>query len=357
MTVISIGLIGCGSIAVKHIESIARFPEAKLAALCDVNTAQMKELADLWFLKRGENESIITYSDYEELLADPSIAIVIIATISGTHAAIAKAALQANKHIVLEKPAALSLQEVDELIQLAAQRKRIVQVCHQLRYRPLFKKIKELIATGALGKIVAASVKLRIFRPAHYFQLAPWRGTWEHDGGMLLNQGIHAIDLLQWNIGMPSQIYGGLYSHNLTTKETEDVAIGLMMFPNGTQAIIEANSVTPPENLEQSLFLLGDKGTICISGPKMERIDRWYIEGYPHAEEEALLLLQDKDEHVSMYRVMIDACQGKHSGDLVTLEESRRSLELIFALYSSATKSEIQQLPLDEFSTLQMKLK
>jgi len=355
MPAISIALIGCGSIAVKHIESISRCPELKLAALCDVNTGRMKELADLWHQKRGENEKITMYTDYEQLLANPSIAIVVIATISGTHASIARAALQANKHLVLEKPAALSLQEVDKLIQLASQRKRIVQVCHQLRYRPLFKRIKELIMTGALGNIVTSSVRLRIFRPDHYFQTAPWRGTWEHDGGMLLNQGIHAIDLLQWFVGMPAQIYGRLYSH-LATKETEDVASGLMVFPNGTQAVIEANSVTMPENLEQSLFLLGDKGTISISGSRMDRIERWYIEGESQAEKDALQLLQAKDEHLFMYIALIDAYQGKQSIELITLAESRHALELIFALYLSDITSSVQQLPLAEFSTLQMKL-
>ncbi|RRJ64265.1 gfo/Idh/MocA family oxidoreductase [Paenibacillus oralis] len=356
MNDLAIGLIGCGSIAAKHVSSIAKCNNAKLAALCDVNIERMKGMSALWRSVSGDkqqNEPVL-FTDYRQLLAEPSIAVVVIAAISGLHAQIAIEALTANKHVILEKPIALSLRDADEIIRLANERKLIVQVCHQLRYRPLMRKIHELVKEGALGKILAASVKLRIYRPLSYYQTSAWRGTWEHDGGMLLNQGIHAIDLLQWYLGMPTQVYGEL-GYRFSSKETEDVAFGILSFPGGAKAMIEANSVTMPENLEQSLFVLGEKGVISIGGPKMDQIHRWYMEDQPFSIEEAMRLLPDQNEHVEMYRTLIQACLEKKEAGLVDLMEGRRSLELIFAIYLSAQIAQVAHLPIPEFTTLQMK--
>lgn len=356
MRIISFAIVGCGAIARKHVASIAACPGARLTAVCDLNAERMEQVAALWRKESGEDGEIAQIADFRELLADPSIPIIVIATISGLHAEMAKEALRANKHVVLEKPIALSLRDVDDMIRLASERKLYVQVCHQLRYRPLMRKIKDLIMKGAIGEIRAGSVKLRIYRSPDYYQSVAWRGTWEHDGGMLLNQGIHAIDLLLWYLGKPEQVYGELSSIH-SFKETEDMAFGVTTFPNGTKGMIEANSMTLPENLEQSLFLLGDKGTICIGGPKMDRIDRWFIEGQPDAADEAQRLLKDNDEHVYMYRALIEAYLGKKHADVIDLSEGRRALELIFAIYMSASTAKVQHLPITDFSTSQMKLR
>lgn len=358
MNNLAIALIGCGSIAAKHVSSIAQCDNANLAALCDVNIERMNEMSALWRSVSGESHQSepMLFTDYHQLLAEPSIAVVVIAAISGLHAHIAIEALRANKRVVLEKPIALSLQDADEIIRLANERKLMVQVCHQLRYRPLMRKIHKLVTGGALGKILAASAKLRIYRPPSYYQSSAWRGTWEHDGGMLLNQGIHAIDLLQWCLGMPTRVYGELGYH-YSSKETEDVALGILSFPDGAKAMIEANSITMPENLEQSLFILGEKGVISIGGPKMDQIHRWYIEDQPHSIEEAMRLLPDHNEHVEMYRTLIKACLENKETELISLMEGRRSLELIFAIYQSAQNAQAAHLPISEFTTLQMKPK
>ncbi|TJY43087.1 Gfo/Idh/MocA family oxidoreductase [Cohnella pontilimi] len=356
MRPLSLALIGCGAIAAKHVTSIAACPGAKLAAVCDVSAERMEQMSLLWRSASSEKHEIIRFTDYKQLLADPSIDAVVVATISGLHAQIAIEALMADKHVVIEKPIALSLREADEMIRLADERKLKVQVCHQLRYRPLMMKINELVKGGALGSILNASVKLRIHRPLSYYQSSGWRGTWQHDGGMLLNQGIHAIDLLLWYLGSPKRVYGELFSH-YPFKETEDAAVGILTFPSGAKAMIEANSITLPNNLEQSLFVLGDKGVISIGGPKLDQIDRWYIEDQPFAEEEARKILLDHSEHVEMYRTLIEACQGNPAAEaaLIGLSEGRRTLETIFALYLSAVTAEPKSLPIHEFCTLQMK--
>jgi UDP-N-acetyl-2-amino-2-deoxyglucuronate dehydrogenase len=349
-------IVGCGAIARKHVASIAACPEARLAAVCDLNAERMKQMAELWHKESGEHGELAQIADFQKVIANPAIPIIVIATVSGLHAEIAKEALRAGKHIVLEKPIALSLRDVDDMIQLAADRKLYVQVCHQLRYRPLMRKIKDLLLSGKLGEILTGSVTLRIHRSPAYYQSVSWRGSWEHDGGMLLNQGIHAIDLLLWFLGMPKKIYGEISSLH-PIKETEDLAFGVMTFPNGAKGMIEANSMTLPENLEQSIFLLGDKGAICIGGAKMDRINRWYIEGQPNAADEAHLLLNDNDEHVYMYQALVEAYLGKKYTDMIDLSEGRRALELIFAIYMSASSAKVQSLPITDFSTIQMKLR
>lgn len=356
MKPISIALIGCGAIAAKHIASIAACPGAQLAAVCDVSIERMEQMAALWRTASDDKHEIACFTDYRQLLAEPSFDVVVIATISGLHARIATEALMANKHVVIEKPIALSLREVDEMIRIAGERKLIVQVCHQLRYRPIMKKINELVTGGALGNILTASVKLRINRPPGYYQSSGWRGTWELDGGMLLNQGIHAIDLLLWNLGTPDRIYGELLSSH-SFKETEDAAVGILTFKNGAKAMIEANSITLPDNLEQSLFLLGEKGVISVGGPRLDRIDRWYIEDRPTAGDEAEKILHDHSEHLKMYRTLVGALQGNSEAEasLIGLSEGRRALETIFALYLSAATEKMQYLPIAGFSTLQMK--
>lgn len=357
MCPLSFALIGCGSVAAKHVAAIAACPDAKLAAVCDVSPERMDRMAALWRSARGENEDISRFTDYRRLLADPSLDVAVIATISGLHAPIALEALKAGKHVVLEKPIALSLDDADEMIRLATGRGLHVQVCHQLRYRPLMRKIHALVTGGALGNILAASVKLRIYRPPSYYDTSGWRGTWEHDGGMLLNQGIHAVDLLQWFLGSPVRVYGEIFSRS-SSKETEDAAAGILTFPGGARAMIEANSVTLLGNLEQSLFLLGDKGVISLGGTDWNRLERWYIEGRPHAEEEAKELLQVRgEERLRMYQALIRSCRGHGDAELIRLPEARNALEIVFALYLSACTGNVQHLPLAGFSTLQMKRK
>ncbi|WP_027085994.1 Gfo/Idh/MocA family protein [Cohnella panacarvi] len=351
---LALALIGCGAVAAKHVASIAACPGVTLAALCDVSTERMETMSALWRTASAGQGIAIPVADYRRLLADPAIDAVVVATNSGWHARIATEALQSNKHVVLEKPIALSLREADLMIRLADERGLIVQVCHQLRYRPLMLKLKELVDGGALGRILMASAKLRVHRPPSYYQSSPWRGTWEHDGGMLLNQGIHAIDLLLWYLGQPTRAYGEISSRH-SEKETEDVAVGILTFPEGAKAMIEANSVTLPDNLEQSLFILGERGTVSIGGQRLDRLERWYVESEPHAEEEASRLLECRDEHVELYRAFASACRGDQGTVLIPLSEGRRALESVFAIYSSAAEAQALMLPLAAFSTLRMK--
>jgi UDP-N-acetyl-2-amino-2-deoxyglucuronate dehydrogenase len=351
---VAFGIIGCGRIAERHLRTLARCREARLVAVSDVSVERMEHLEALWRQTEDSYATLAKSTDYHVLLADPSVQTVIISALSGMHAEMAKTALRAGKHIVLEKPMTLSLRDADEIIELAAAQRRFVQVCHQLRYRPIMKKIKEIIASGALGRIHMGSATLRINRSSHYYSEASWRGTWSQDGGMLLNQGIHVIDLLQWFLGDVRSVYGELSNGNLR-KETEDIALGILTFENGAKGIIEVNSVTLPNNLENAISIFAEKGTICIGGTSLNKLERWHMEEAMVSVDEATKLLDDTDEHLYMYRSFIDAVLGKNHSTLIDASEGKRALEIIFAQYKSSIKGTPQTLPITSFSTNMMK--
>nr|WP_277603141.1 Gfo/Idh/MocA family oxidoreductase [Brevibacillus sp. SYP-B805] len=214
--------------------------------------------------------------------------------------------------------------------------------------------IKSYVERGALGDIYLGVVSMRIHRPATYYTEAPWRGSWKEDGGMLLNQGIHMIDLLQWFLGDVKTVYGDVAKGPLA-KETEDVALGLLTFAGGSKGMIEANTVTYPRNLEYAISLFGEKGTIAIGGLQLDQIRRWECQEQWHTAEEIARLAQEKNEHAAMYQDLADAVANRTGGVLVDGREGRKALETIFALYQSAVTSRPVTLPLPDFRTSDMK--
>lgn len=347
------GLIGCGRIAQKHLTSLAAIPEAELVAVSDLVPENMERAVKQYQSGKQQDTSIRTYADFGSLLADSEVEVVIIATSSGLHASIARAALVVGKHIVLEKPMTLSLKDADDLIALAESQQRKVLVCHQLRYRPIMQAIKRHVEAQALGQIYLGVITMRIHRPTSYYAAAPWRGSWREDGGMLLNQGIHMIDLLQWFLGDVTTVYGDMTKGPIE-KETEDVALGLLTFANGAKGMIEANTVTYPENMEYSLALFGEHGTLAIGGPQMDQIHRWAYKDQTESEEQASRLAKQKDEHITMYRDLLHAISQKTEQVLVHAREGRKALETIFSIYQSAVTSREVALPLSQFSTAQL---
>src|SRR5690625_3527937 len=277
---IRIGLIGCGYISKRHIQTLCLFDNISLTAVSDLQPAKMEAAIQLYGEKEGMNKSISRHQDYHTMLRDPNVDAVIIGTLSSLHAEIAKKALLHGKHIMLEKPIALSLKEATELIQLSKERKKTVLVCHQLRYRPLLQKVKDIVDRGYLGKLYLGVTSIRLNRSPAYYSSATWKGTWAQDGGMLVNQGVHLIDLLVWLLGDMTSIYGEIVTKD-TRKETEDIGLGTISFNNGAKGIIEANTMIKRKNIGYYLSIFGDEGTICIGGPQFNELDNCYIEDHP----------------------------------------------------------------------------
>lgn len=344
-----IGLIGCGRIAEKHVRTIAQLDHVSLAALSDIHRINMQEIESLYQKASGRRVLIPCYENYRELLKDPSIDIVVIAVYSGMHAAIAQEAIKQNKHVIIEKPLALSLQDAETIIHLAAVYRKKALVCHQLRYRPLLQKVKAFLDAGYFGPLFFGMVSLRLNRSRDYYESSCWKGTWEKDGGMLLNQGIHLVDLLVWLMGDVKSVYGEMATY-VEGKATEDVAAGVVTFKNHAKGLIEANTITQPENVGYQLAIFGRNGTVCIGGKAFDELNHCYIDGLPDAKDELLQIAGQSTEHVAMYEDFLQAIQSDRPY-LMTAKEGKRALETIFALYRSDNIREPVTLSLSDFST------
>lgn len=347
-----VGLIGCGYISNKHIRTLARFTNVTLDAISDIRHDRMKEAALYYHQQTRDDNTITFYTDYNQLLQDPRIDIVIIAVMSGLHAKIAKQAISFNKHIMIEKPMALSLKDADELINLSCEKNRKIGVCHQLRYRPFIQKIKKLVEEGYFGKLYLGTTAIRLHRKNSYYTRSAWKGTWHKDGGMLINQGIHLVDLLVWLLGDIRSVYGEI-STQVNHKETEDVATGIIQFKNQAQGMVEANTITKPENIGYYLSIFAEKGSICIGGKGFNELHYCYLEGYPNLNEELRELMDDMDEQYAMYNDFFTAIETNEHY-LINAEEGKKALEAIFAIYQSSQTEERIYFPMKNFSTTDM---
>ncbi len=356
MTQIHFGLIGCGFISKNHLLAIAKCEQAELIAVSDIQRARMEEAVNIYHRESGEPKEVKYFEDYTDLLMNPQIDAVVIATLSGFHFDMCKNALLAGKHVILEKPMALSLEESNQLIELAEEQNRKLMICHQLRFRPLMQRIKSVISEGKIGKPYLGVASIRINRSLDYYKAAAWRGNWETDGGMLINQGIHLVDLLQWFLGDVETVYGEI-SSNSDIKETEDVALGIIHFQNQAKGLIEANIVTQPNNLGYSLSIFGEKGTISIEGRSLNKISRWYIEGEETNLSDISRIIEDTNEQVYMYKNFMEAINEPDKQLLLDGVEGKKALEIIFGIYQSSLTKNTVHLPIKTFSTVNMKRK
>ncbi|MFO6498258.1 MULTISPECIES: Gfo/Idh/MocA family protein [Bacillus] len=349
------GLIGCGYMSRKHLRALNLCDGAELSAVSDVQNERMAEAAEYYAAMGSTKRNIARYEQYHDLLADENVEAVIIAAVSGLHAEMAKKSLLAGKHVVLEKPMTLSLKDADDIIELAERKSLKLMVCHQMRHRPIMRKIKDTIEQGKLGKPYLGAVSLRLNRSPAYYEAAAWRGSWEKDGGMLVNQGIHLIDLLQWFLGDVKSVYGDMLTVS-PAKETEDVALGVLTFGKQAKGVIEANIVTQPNNLGSSLSIFAENGAISLEGPSLNKINRWFIAGKEKDRKEAEKLIDQEGEQTAMYQNFISAVQSDEPL-LIDGYEGKKALQTIFGIYQSALSKRVVELPLPSFQTADMNKK
>jgi predicted dehydrogenase len=353
---VKFGIIGCGYISKHHIEAIVQCTDAKLLAISDLQNDRMTEAISYYRMMSDEKQTIYQYENYTDMLKNNDVDVVVICTISSLHAEMAKSSLLAGKHVILEKPMTLSLKEADEIIQLANANNCKMMVCHQMRFRPVMQEIKNIIDDGKLGRLYLGVASIRLNRSPEYYSDATWRGDWSKDGGMLINQGIHVIDLLQWFLGDVEKVYGDLTTFS-KLKETEDVALGVLSFTNQAKGVIEANVITQPKNLGYHLSIYGEKGCISLEGPKLNQLSRWYVADEDTDLDQIKMLLDDQNEQVYMYENFIQSLINPEKNLLISGEQGKKALETIFALYQSSLTQKPQELPLKSFSTGNMKTK
>lgn len=325
---VKFAVIGCGRIAYRHMEAIAANPRAKLVALCDLDLARARERA------AGANVSI--YRDYRTMFAKEDIDVVCIMTPSGMHAEHATDIVaRYRKHVVVEKPIALSVVDGERLIETAQRQGVLVFSVHQNRFNKAVQKIKSAIDARAFGKIVMGTVRIRWSRGQSYYDRDPWRGTWALDGGALTNQSIHHIDLLQWLVGDVEAV-SAVAATQLVDVEVEDTACAWLKFKCGAIGAIEATTATRPLNrdLEASISILGEKGTVIIEGASVNRLTMWTF-GDINLEE-----YSENPPNVYGYghNYIIDNVVDVLSGEgkpLIDGQEGLRPVRLLNALYAS----------------------
>ena len=364
-------LIGCGRIGTKkHIEAFAANSDMiDLVAVCDLVPEKAERAAEEYMkrreisLNRGDEERIReedetqngqsrlssspasepdlqrprVISNYKELFSS-QIDFVTIATESGNHYKNTIDFLSAGKHVLVEKPMALSSEHMDQMIALSREKKLKLAVCVQNRFNPPVHELRKAIDSGKFGRVFTATARILWNRNEEYYKQASWRGTWAMDGGTIMNQCAHNIDLLQWMLGGEVQeIFAMTENYNHPYIETEDFGAAIVRFKNGSIGIIEGTANVYPRNLEETLSVFGEKGTVVLGGLAVNKIQTWKFEG---EESHPFMDLPDPDTvygsgHITVFkdfaRAIIDDREPFVNG-----EEGKKSVEIILGIYKSA---------------------
>lgn len=346
-------LIGCGRISPNHIMA-AKNNKLDMVAICDVDPLCMEDKVRKFELPA----SVKKYTDYKTLLTEMQPELVAICTESGLHAQIAIDCIHAGCNVIIEKPIALSVQDADSIIAAAEEAGVKVCVSHQNRFNKSIRKIRDAVEKGRFGRMYHGTAHIRWARDWEYYSRAKWRGTWAQDGGCLMNQCIHNIDLLIWMLGgEPVEVmaYTDRLKHNYI--EAEDLGLAVVKFANGTYGMIEGTTNVYPKNLEETLYLFGQKGTVKAGGASVNKIEEWC---FSDALDDAVQVKAEFAEnppniygygHTPLYADMIDAIYHNRE-PLVTARDGKMAMEMILAIYKSAAEGRPVRFPLEQCSSL-----
>jgi predicted dehydrogenase len=357
---IKYGIVGCGRIAPNHVTAVlANADTIEIKAICDINPDQMGAL--LTHIPDQQKSNVHQYTDYSEMLKREELELVAVCTESGKHASIGLDVINSKRSVVIEKPMALSIQDADALIQAAKDNKVKLCACHQNRFNKSIQKVREALEQNRLGPLMHATAHIRWNRGKDYYTQAPWRGTWEQDGGALMNQCLHNIDLLRWMMGNGiDEVFA--YTKNILHDyiEAEDLGLALIKFTNGSFGMIEGTTNVFPTNLEETLYLFGQKGTIKVGGKSVNLIEEWrFGDGLDDPQQIKKEFGENPPNvygygHVPLYADVAKAIIND-TEPYINGEDGKRALELILAIYKSAKEGKPVKFPLDVFSTMDMK--
>ncbi len=349
-------LIGCGRIAVNHIRAVIN-NRLELAAVCDINPDAMENI--LRGNGLGANNDIRRYTDYRKLLGELAPQLVGIATESGSHAQIALDCIDAGVNVIIEKPMALSIADAEEIIRRSRQKGVKVSACHQNRFNLAVMELRRAVESGRFGRLSHGTVHVRWNRGEDYYHQAPWRGTWAHDGGALMNQCIHGIDLLRWMLGDEvREVYGATNRCMKGYIEAEDVGLAVVRFQNGALGTIEGSTNVYPHNLEETLYLFGEKGTVKLGGKSVNTIEIWQFADQTEEDGTRSRIAEQTENvygngHTGLYADMMDAIK-QNRAPYVDAVAGKNALELVLAIYKSQRDGAPVRLPLTNFASADM---
>jgi len=330
---LNFALVGCGRIAKRHAELLGSnmVPNSKLVAVCDVNTERAKSIAN--------SMKVPYYSNMHEMMTNEIIDVVVVLTESGLHSEHVVELAPYRKHIVVENPMALTLVDADRMIMACDAAGVKLFVVKQNRFNVPVVKLREALEAGRFGKIVLGTVRVRWSRTQEYYDQDKWRGTWAMDGGVLANQASHHIDMLEWMLGQPISVFA-MARTALVNIEAEDTAVVLVKFANGALGVIEATTATRPNDLEGSISILGERGSVVIEGFAVNKMKTWEFIN-KESEDENIIDKYSVNPpnvygfgHQAYYEHVVN-CILNDSQQLVDGLEGRKSLELISAIYES----------------------
>ena len=349
-------LIGCGRIATNHMKA-AVLNKLEIVAVCDVLPEAMEALLAKHDLQ--DDASIKRYTDYKEMIQAEKPELVSIATESGIHAEIALYCIDNGVNVIIEKPMAMNMKDADEIIRRSEEKGVKVSACHQNRFNIAIQELRKALESGRFGKLSHGSINVRWNRDHGYYDQASWRGTWAQDGGALMNQCIHGIDLLRWMMGDEvEEVYGQTRQQFHDYLEAEDIGMAVIKFKNGAIGTIEGTTNVFPRNLEETLYVFGENGTVKIGGTSTNNIDVWNFAD----ETEADQANKGREEqtsnvygngHTSLFADVMDAIENDRK-PYVDAVAGRNALEMVLAIYKSQKTGQPVKLPLTDFASTDM---
>ena len=339
---IKFALVGCGRISVNHFGSLESHAEnCELTAVCDIIPSRADEAAAKYGVK--------AYYSLEEMLAAGGFDVVIITTPSGLHPMQTIACAEAGYHVVTEKPMATRLSDGIEMVKACDKAGVRLFVVKQNRRNATIQLVKKAIQEKRFGRIYSVACNVFWTRPQEYYDAAPWRGTWEFDGGAFMNQASHYVDLMEWLIGSVESVQS--YTATLERHiETEDSGVVAIKYRSGALGTMNVSMLTYPKNLEGSITIIGETGTVRIGGMAVNKIDHWEFADKRPEDEEIMNANYATTSvygfgHPLYYSNVISTLQGKEE-PLTDGREGLRSLELLIAIYLSARDGKKVSLPL-----------
>ena len=330
---LKVSLVGCGRISDRHSELLGqkKIAGARLVSICDIVESKARGV--------GDRYSVPWYTDMHEMMRTVPTDLVVILSESGNHAKHCLELAAYGKHIVVEKPMALTLEDADAMIRACDRAGIKLFVVKQNRFNVPVLKLRDSLERGRFGKLVLGTVRVRWCRLQSYYSQDIWRGTWAMDGGVLANQASHHIDLLEWMMGDVESVFAKAATA-LVEIEAEDTAVVVLKFANGALGIIEATTAARPKDLEGSISILGEGGAVEIGGFAVNEMRYWNFTT-PEPEDQEVMEKYSVNPpdvygfgHQAYYEHVVD-CIVNSRQQLVDGLEGRRSLELINAIYES----------------------
>ncbi|CAN5469387.1 O-antigen biosynthesis protein WlbA [soil metagenome] len=328
---VRLALVGCGRISRNHFDAIAKVPELELVAVADIDVSRAE--------REGAACGVPAFASLEAMLDAVPSDMVSICTPSGLHPQHGMLAAERGRHVLTEKPMAISLAGADDLVKACDAAGVHLFVVKQNRLNPAIQLLKRAVDKDRFGRIYMANTTVRWTRPQEYYDQESWRGTWEFDGGAMMNQASHYVDLMQWLVG-PVESVMAKTATQARHIEAEDSGVAVLKFRSGALGVIEVNVLTYPRNIEGSITILGEKGSVKVGGTAVNRVEHWQFESYDDDDKLVDAAATAPPSvygygHEGYYRNLLPVLRGTARAD-TDGRAGRKSLELILGIYESA---------------------